>query len=133
MNDRRQRISEFHFFKHDSNNWEESRKDALHMSNGGSSVLINTLCLSGGRLAKTESQKLGWETLTYEPNEDTVTSYLDGFQKLIERMTLNDVDDAVLQEWLDEADADDPVNCGYPKCEIHDAYLSCHGCQVCTD
>ena len=32
-------------------------KDDLNMSNGGTSVFINIICLSGGGLAETESQK----------------------------------------------------------------------------
>ena len=37
--------------------WDEHMCDSLHMSNGGAAVLVNILCLSGGRLAETESQK----------------------------------------------------------------------------
>ncbi len=36
---------------------KDDLKDDLNMSNGGTSVFINVLCLSGGRLAETESQK----------------------------------------------------------------------------
>ena len=32
-------------------------EDCLHIQNGSTSMLINILCLSGGRLAETESQK----------------------------------------------------------------------------
>ena len=31
---------------------KDALKDDLNMSNGGTSVFINVLCLSGGRLAK---------------------------------------------------------------------------------
>ena len=37
--------------------WDEHMRDSMHMSNGGAAVLVNILCLSGGRLAETESQK----------------------------------------------------------------------------
>ena len=149
---------------------KDALKDDLNMSNGGTSVFINVLCLSGGRLAKTESQKrfmvflaeknqnvcgigtvgfdivdmpwdkdsgarqkLGWETLGYEPNEEFVAEYLDTFQKLIERMTAEDIIEESLTEWLSEADENDPTRCGFPKCIIHDAFISIHGCQVCID
>ena len=36
---------------------KNAMKDNLNMSNGGTSVFINVLCLSGGRLAQTQSQK----------------------------------------------------------------------------
>ena len=157
--------------------------DSLEMSNIGTAKFINVLCLSGGRLAKTESQKrfmvflaernqnfrglgvvgfdivempwakdsfeedkefmlgvidgvknkLGWETLDYEPNEEVIFAYMDKFRKLIDRMSVDDIDEENLNEWLLAADADDPVNCGFPKCEKHDTYISAFGCQVCMD
>lgn len=168
-------------FKYKSD--KDDLKDDLNMSNDGMSMFINILCLSGGRLAKTESQKrlmvflaeknqnaiglgtvgfdivdmpwdrdsfaedkafmlkviegskqkLGWETLGYKPNEEFALQFLDTFQKLIERMTADDIIDAALTEWLSEADDNDPIRCGFPKCKIHDTYISVHGCQVCTD
>ena len=155
----------------------------LNMSNIGTAKFINVLCLSGGRLAQTESQKrfmvflaernqnclglgvvgfhivempwvkdsfeedkefmlsvidgvknkLGWETLDYKPNEEVIFDYMDTFRKLIERMTYEDIDEDYLTEWLSGAEANDPVYCGFPKCEKHDAYISVLGCQVCTD
>ena len=170
-------------FKFNSENIQEGLESSLKMSNGGTSVFINVLCLSGGRFAETESQKrfmvflaeknqyicglgtvdfdivempwnkasfdddkafmlrvidgakqkIGWETLRYKPNEEFVIEYLETFKKLIERMTVDDVIEEYLTEWLSEADENDPVKCGFPKCKIHDAYVSVHGCQVCTD
>ena len=155
----------------------------LHMSNGSMSMFINILCLSGGRLAATDSQKrlmvflaeknqsavglgnvgfdivempwdkasfdedkafmlkvtegaknrLGWETLGYQPNEEFVAEFTSKFAKLIDHMTFDDINEDELTEWLAGADETDPVNQGYPKCTIHDAYISCHGCQICTD
>ena len=37
--------------------WDEHMRDSMHMPNGAAAVLVNILCLSGGRLAETESQK----------------------------------------------------------------------------
>ena len=42
-------------FNYKSN--KDDLKGDLNMSNGGTSMFINILCLSGGRLAETESQK----------------------------------------------------------------------------
>ena len=78
-------------------------------------------------------QKTGWETLQYQPNEAFVNECLETFKRLIERMTVDDIIEANLSEWLSGADDNDPVKCGFPKCKIHDAYISAHGCQVCTD
>lgn len=165
-----------------SENIRENLKD-LKMSNGGTSVFINVLCLSGGRIAETESQKrfmvffaeknqsifgrgavdfyieempwdkasfdedkafllrvidgaknkFGWETLRYQPNEEFVNEYLETFQKLIEHMNADDIIESSLTEWLSEAGENDPVKCGFPKCRIHNAYISAYGCQVCAD
>ena len=170
-------------FKFDKDNGAESLKDALSLSNISTAKFINVLCLSGGRLAKTESQKrmmvflaeknqnfcgigtvgfnivnmpwdkenfdedkafmldvircakdkLGWETLDFQPNEEIVFEALNVFEKLIHRMNKDEIRDNRLQEWLSEAKENDPVHCGFPKCRIHDTYLSLFGCQVCTD
>ncbi len=77
--------------------------------------------------------KLGWETLGYQPNEEFAAEYLDKLEKLIETMTTDDIRDDSLSDWLADADDNDPINNGFPKCKIHDTYISIHGCQVCTD
>lgn len=155
----------------------------LNMSNGSMSMFINILCLSGGRLAVTDSQKrlmvflaeknqsvcglgtvgfdisemplekttfdedkkfllntiegarrkLGWETLGYQPNEEFAAEYLDKFEKLIDKMTVDDIKDGSLTLWLAGAEGNDPINRGFPKCKIHETYISIYGCQVCTD
>ena len=170
-------------FKIDKDNGGESLKDALSLSNITTAKFINVLCLSGGRLAKTESQKrmmvflaeknqslcgigtvgfnivnmpwdresfdedkafildvirgakdkLGWETLDFQPNEEIVFEALDVFEKLIHRMNKDEIRDDRLKDWLSEAKKNDPVHCGFPKCRIHDTYLSLFGCQVCMD
>ena len=169
-------------FNSNSENTQERLEGSLKMSNSGTSVFINVLCLSGGRFAETEiqkrfmvflaeknqhicglgtvdfdivempwdkasfdddkafmlriiegaKQKIGWETLRYQPNEEFVNEYLETFKKLIERMTVDDIIELYLTEWLSEADENNPVKCGFPKCKIHDAYISVYGCQVCT-
>ena len=169
--------------KSNPENIQEGLKGSLKMSNGATSVFINVLCLSGGRLAETESQKrimvflaeknqyicgigtvdfdidempwdktsfdedkafmlrviygakqkLGWETLSYEPDEVYLFKCLNTFQKLIERMTIDDIIELSLTEWLADSNENDPVKCGFPKCKIHNTYISVHGCQVCTD
>lgn len=48
-------------------------------------------------------------------------------------MTVENILEGSLNEWLSEAEENDPVRCGFPKCKIHDAYIGIHGCQVCLD
>ena len=87
------------------------------------------------RVIEGARQKLGWETLRdrYEPNEERVKYYLDGYQILMERMTEADIKDESLTKWLDECEPDQPPKCGFPLCEKHHAFISLFGCQVCTD
>lgn len=76
--------------------------------------------------------RLGWEKLGYEPNEEIISRYLDNFERLINRMTMDDIRENALREWLLQAEANDPVYMGYPRCEKHNTFLTCYGCQVCN-
>lgn len=76
--------------------------------------------------------RLGWEKLGYEPNVEIVSRYLDSFEGLINRMTMDDIKENALREWLLKADANDPVYKGFPRCEKHNTFLTCYGCQICN-
>ena len=73
-----------------------------------------------------------WEKLDYSPNEELVSDYLDTFENLIRRMTMDDIREESLNHWLSEAKEDDPVWCGFPRCEKHNIFLTCFGCQICN-
>lgn len=77
--------------------------------------------------------KLGWETLEYHPNEKMLFPALEKFSKMISHLEAKYILPNALGEWLTAADSDDPVVCGFPKCEKHGVYLSCFGCQVCNN
>lgn len=74
-----------------------------------------------------------WETIGHTPNLEHLTSALDTLEILINRMTVNDVDESNLREWINAAEKDDPVNCGYPKCPKHGLLLSIFGCKFCNE
>lgn len=76
--------------------------------------------------------RLGWERLEYEPKEEIISRYLDNFERLINRMTVEDIRENALKEWLAEADANDPVRNGFPRCKKHNTFLTCLGCQICN-
>lgn len=78
-------------------------------------------------------QRLGWETLDYTPAKEMIFPALEKFYEMMSAFTVNDILPGVLQEWLGAADENDPVLCGFPKCEKHDALLGCFGCQVCNN
>ena len=76
--------------------------------------------------------RIGWEKLDYSPNEEIVLRYLDTFENLINRMTADDIREDSLNDWLSKSEADDPVYCDFPRCEKHNTFLTCFGCQICN-
>lgn len=77
--------------------------------------------------------KLDWENLDYPPNEEMLFPVLDEFSFLISKINASDIEEGRLEEWIAEAESDDPILCGFPKCEKHGVLLSCFGCQVCNN
>ena len=76
--------------------------------------------------------RIGWEKLNYSPNKTFVLYYLDIFEKLISRMTVEEIREDSLNNWLFEAEATDPIHCNFPRCKIHGIFLTCFGCQICN-
>ncbi len=76
---------------------------------------------------------LNWEKLGYHPNEDALFPCLDQFAKLISGIDIDKIQPNSLEEWLAEADASDPVMCGFPMCPKHQALLSVFGCHICNN
>lgn len=76
--------------------------------------------------------KIGWEKLDYSPNEELALNYLDTFENLINRMTVDDIRENSLNYWLSESEANDPVYCDFPRCKKHNIFLTCFGCQICN-
>lgn len=74
--------------------------------------------------------KLGWEKLDYIPT--LVLLNLQKFKGYIEKMTEDDIDDNVISEWLNAAESNDPINCGFPRCKKHNTLLTFLGCQICN-
>ncbi len=82
---------------------------------------------------KFAEQRLGWEALDYPPNEKMLFPVLHRFAEMVSALTVKDVTPYILEEWLGAAEPGDPVLCGFPKCEKHEALLGCYGCQVCNN
>ena len=78
-------------------------------------------------------QQAGWETLGYRPDKEMLFPMLDKFYDMISAFTVNNIMPDVLNEWVGSKEEDDPVLCGFPKCEKHDALLCCFGCQICNN
>lgn len=77
--------------------------------------------------------RLGWETLGYEPNEALLFPCIVQFEKLIHKMKVDLIDQQAGKDWLAMADSDDPILNGFPQCTNHGVFLTLFGCQVCTD
>lgn len=77
--------------------------------------------------------QLGWDKLDYTPNVELLLPCLKQFAVLISRLDVKDIQENAAQEWLSRADADNPINCGFPRCKKHDTFLSFLGCQVCNN
>lgn len=76
--------------------------------------------------------RIDWDRLDYQPNEEHIFWALKEFAELISKMTVEDVDQNAADEWLGAAERDDPVLCGFPKCEKHGTLLTCLGCLFCN-
>lgn len=79
---------------------------------------------------KSAENKLGWEKLDYTPK--LVLPNLQKFKEYIEKMTEDDIDDNAIREWLDAAESNDPVNCGFPRCKKCNTLLTFLGCPICN-
>lgn len=78
---------------------------------------------------------LGWEKLGYKPRQDRVVHCLKQFGLMITAFHHEDVNLDNYIEWAEVEEGDDnpTIPRGYPKCERHDIYLSCHGCILCNN
>ena len=52
--------------------------------------------------------KLGWEKLDYTPYEEWLLPCLDKFESLIKKMTINDIRENSLKEWIENSESDGP-------------------------
>ncbi|MET3937518.1 hypothetical protein ABIC22_000330 [Paenibacillus sp. PvP094] len=77
----------------------------------------------------------GWEKLSYKPRKESLIPCLEQFQTMIHTFNRDDVNLDNYLEWSEiEEDDDQPtIPPGYPKCENHEVYLSCHGCILCNN
>ncbi|WP_410769454.1 hypothetical protein [Fontibacillus sp. BL9] len=78
---------------------------------------------------------LGWERLSYEPRKDWVIGCLKQFRLMINAFDKESINMDSYLEWseIEEGDNYPTIPKGYPKCEKHDIYLSCHGCILCNN
>ena len=85
------------------------------------------------KVIEAAEKKLDWKKLDYSPNPDIIILKLHQFKKLIERMTEQDINENAAAKWLEDTERSDPVNCGFPRCKIHNTLLTFLGCQICNN
>ena len=83
------------------------------------------------RVCDAASKHTGWNTLAVLPRESELFPILGWFRKRFVRLKPEDIDPYARGDWEDDMEPDDPVLCGFPRCEKHGALLTCLGCQVC--
>lgn len=78
---------------------------------------------------------LGWERLSYEPRKDWLIESLKQFWLMIDTFDKESINMDSYIEWSEIEEGDDcpTIPIGYPKCEKHEIYLSCHGCILCNN
>lgn len=83
------------------------------------------------KVIEAAENRTDWEKLDYQPNEEHIFWALKEFAELITQMMAKDVDEKAVREWLDGAEGDDPVLCGFPKCPKHGVLKTLWGCLFC--
>ena len=78
-------------------------------------------------------EKIGWETLNYEPNEKTIFDRINSLQDMFHSIHINDINEDLTDQWLEEAENCELISEGYPKCKKHGIYMSVWGCLACND
>lgn len=78
-------------------------------------------------------QEIGWNNLDYRPNKEIMLQYIQKLSCLIEKMESDMIDERAGIEWREAAKENDPILCGFPKCEKHSVFLTLFGCQICND
>ena len=78
-------------------------------------------------------KRIGWETLSYEPNEEMIFNRIDCLYEMFQAIQIEDIDEEATREWLEDVELNEPIKNGYPKCEKHGIYHSIFGCIACND
>ncbi|MFD0675604.1 MULTISPECIES: hypothetical protein [unclassified Paenibacillus] len=78
---------------------------------------------------------LGWERLSFEPRKDWIIERLEQFKLMIDAFDETNININNYLRWseIEEGDDNPTIPYGFPKCQKHSIYLSCHGCILCND
>ena len=84
------------------------------------------------RVVRAAENRLGWDMLDYIPAYPPLFSHLEKFASFLRAMTEDRIENRAAAEWLQAAEEDDPVRCGFPRCKRHHTLLTFLGCQICN-
>lgn len=77
--------------------------------------------------------KVGWDTLDYEPNMEIISDKVHQLKEMFGKMQPEDINMIAVNEWLNDTSDTEPIKTGCPKCKKHNIYLSLFGCIACND
>ena len=77
--------------------------------------------------------KIGWETLDYDPNEEIIFKRIDTLHDMFQSIQNEDINEDLTDQWLEDAAICELIRGGYPKCKKHGIYMSIWGCLACND
>lgn len=77
--------------------------------------------------------KIGWNRLDYIPKEEFINNCIKKLRIMLQKLTVDMIDEHIINEWLKAADNNDPVRNGFPRCQKHNIFLSLYGCHICND
>lgn len=79
-------------------------------------------------------QKIGWETLNYDPNEEILYSNLVTFSKLLTGFNKKYITTEAYLDWKKEKENPKySIPVGFPKCAKHSILLHYGGCIACNN
>ncbi|MEV8338908.1 hypothetical protein [Leucobacter sp. NPDC077196] len=79
------------------------------------------------------TSRLGWETLSYEPNPRLLDPSIASFAALLNHVTREHLDIAAAEEWRDSCGAEELMFSGFPTCTQHKILSTVFGCHACND
>lgn len=83
------------------------------------------------KVIEASKNKLGWEILRYEPNEELIMPALSKFENIIKNFRKEDIVKENIVEWAKDVDEYYPNHPAYDKCSKHYTFKTIFGCYIC--
>ena len=83
------------------------------------------------KVIKASKNKLGWNILGYEPNEELIMPTLSKFEHIIKTFKKEDIVNENIVEWVKDVYEYYPNYPAYDKCSKHNIFKTIFGCYIC--